>query len=362
MRAAHTRARDQKQRLRWTGWTAASYALDTLFLGLFWTTGTVAGHVPLAYGLAGAATCAAVVAVIATGRNLQLRDPSMGLPQIGIAVLLQFTVVGMAPQLAFPFLANVFTVLAFGMAWTPVRQAVAVWTFGAAALGVLFYAVGERLSLPVSTPAERVLVWSYFSLILGRCVLLSVQANELRRRLQEGRRRLADSLEQVQQLASRDELTRVLNRRSLLERLEQERGRAGRGKDAVSVALLDLDHFKSVNDTHGHAAGDEALKTFASVVHHAMRETDIFGRYGGEEFMLILAATPPAAAVPALERIRLAVAQRDWGEIAPGMSLTVSTGIAGLREGETVPQLLGRADAALYESKRLGRNRITLDA
>ncbi len=221
MRAAHTRARDQKQRLRWTGWTAASYALDTLFLGLFWTAGhDPGGSVPLAYGLAGAAICGAVVR-----RDRHRPQPAAARSEHGpcrrsaLAVLLQLAVVGMAPQLAFPFLANLFTVFAFGMTWTPVRQAVAgldlrrCWRSACCSTR---WASGSRCRC--RRAAERVLVWSYFSLILGRCLLLSVQANELRRRLQEGRRKLADSLEQVQQLASHDELTRTLNRRSLMAR------------------------------------------------------------------------------------------------------------------------------------------------
>ena len=135
LRSAHTRARDQQQRLRWTAWTASSYALDTLFLALFWLVGTIPAAVPLGYGLAGAAVCGTVFAVLANGRNLRLRDPNMGVPQIGAAVLLQLAVVAAAPQLAFPFLANLFTVFAFGMTWAPVRQAAVVWSLGVLALG-----------------------------------------------------------------------------------------------------------------------------------------------------------------------------------------------------------------------------------
>jgi len=255
----------------------------------------------------------------------------------------------MAPQLAFPFLANLFTVFAFGMASTTVRQSVAVWSFGAAALGVLLYAVGEKLSLPVSSAAERWLVWSYFSLILGRCVLLSVQANEMRRRLQENRRRLADSLAQVQQLASHDELTRTLNRRALMSRLEEQRSRAERFGEAFCVAL---------NDTHGHAAGDAVLRAFAALAQAGLRDSDVFGRYGGEEFMLILGATPLSAVAPPLERIRAELAQREWSAVAAGLRVTVSVGVAGFHRGESLEQVLSRADDALYEAKRLGRDRI----
>ena len=218
--------------------------------------------------------------------------------------------------------------------------------------------MADRLAFPPASVAERFLVWSYFSLILGRCLMLSVQANEPRERLQDSRRKLADSLEQVQHLASHDELTRTLNRRALMARLEEQRSRAERFGEPFRVALLDLDHFKAVNDTHGHAAGDAVLRAFAALAQAGMRDSDVFGRYGGEEFMLILGATPLAAVQPPLERIRAEMATRDWAAVAGDLRVTVSVGVTAFRRGETLEQLLSRADDALYEAKRLGRDRI----
>jgi len=357
-RAAQTRGRDQQRRLRWTAATAASYAADTLFLALFAAAGTIAPGVALAYGACAALIVATAWGLTARGLNLRLRDPSMTAPLMAAAVLLQLAVVALAPQIAFPFLANLFTVFAFGMIWMSLRQSIAVWTLGTAALGLLVLGVGERFGLPAATPLERALVWAYFSMILGRCVLLSVQASDLRRRLAAGRSRLAESLEQMRQLASHDELTRTLNRRSLLAMLEQERSRAARSGEPFSVALFDLDHFKQVNDTHGHAVGDDVLRAFAKTAHAGMRDSDVFGRYGGEEFMLILGATAPQEALAPVERIRSAFARREWDELAPGLRVTVSAGIAGHRVGEPLAQLLGRADGALYDAKHAGRNRV----
>ena len=91
-----------------------------------------------------------------------------------------------------------------------------------------------------------------------------------------------------------------------------------------------------------------------------MRDTDVFGRYGGEEFLLVLVETAPASADIPLERVRSAVARGDWGAIAPGVALTVSIGVAGYASGDTVAQLLHRADVALYEAKRAGRDRVVV--
>jgi diguanylate cyclase (GGDEF)-like protein len=146
----------------------------------------------------------------------------------------------------------------------------------------------------------------------------------------------------------------------MMARLEQERGAAERTGTGFAVAMLDLDHFKQVNDSLGHAAGDAVLKAFVRVVHATMRETDVFCRYGGEEFLMLLTDTDLPAAATAVERVRLAVAAHGWSAVAPGLSLTVSAGVAGWRKGEPLEPLLNRADGALYRAKRNGRNRVEI--
>ena len=354
IRERNSRDRNQRQRVAWIGMIAASYALDTLFLALFAAAGTISGTVASAYGAAAAAICASTYAFTARGWNLKrLAEP---LSILGIAM--QLGVVLTAPQIAFPFLANLFTVFAFGMIWLPLRDSVLVWTLGIAGTATVFYAGQGRIGVPAASAYELTLVWLYFSLILGRCLLLSVNANEMRARLADSRRKLAASLERVQHLASHDELTGILNRRSLMAALERERSRAERSGAPLSIAIIDLDHFKRVNDSHGHAAGDEVLRALAATVQHTMRASDIFGRYGGEEFMMILVGDASALALKAMERIRAAVAARNWSSLAPDLSITLSAGIASHRKGESIEQLLHRADLALYQAKDAGRNTI----
>jgi diguanylate cyclase len=353
-------AREQRQRLQWVGFTAASYALDLLFLALYWLAGSVTLAVPLAYAAAAAVHVGGNHAAYASGWNLRFRDPSLTAPLVLAGVTVQLGLVVLAPQVAFPFIVNIFTVFAFGAIWMSLRASIAVWALTLAACGAVLWALGARTAVPAESPAEVVLTWLCFSLILGRCLLLSVYANALRAKVAEGRRRLAASLEQVQELVHYDELTRTLNRRSLIGRLEQEIGRARRSGAPFSVAMLDLDHFKAINDTYGHAVGDEVLRQFTATVSATMRETDVFGRYGGEEFLLLLLVSDPRASLAPLERIRLAVALHDWEAVVPGLALTTSIGVAGLLPEETVAQLLRRADEALYEAKAAGRNRVVI--
>jgi diguanylate cyclase (GGDEF)-like protein len=355
------RARARKLRVVWLGLAAGSYALDTVFLGLFAATGTIAPFIPFAYGAGAAVLCALFYAAVESGWSLRFRDPGLTTEQIIIGTAMQLAVVALAPQIAFPYLANLFTVFAFGVLQLTVRQFVLVWALGVAGTGIVLYFVADRIGFPAEAPFALLLAWLYFACIMGRSVLLSVYAQGLRARLADSRRKLAASLEQIQELVCHDELTKAFNRRHLIDQLDQEKARAERSGIPFSVAILDLDHFKSINDTLGHLAGDEVLKAFTALVEDAMREIDTFGRYGGEEFLIILTATPGENAVPAIERIRAAAAAKDWSAIKPGLRVTFSAGVAVFHQGETIEQLLHRADAALYEAKRAGRNQVIGD-
>jgi diguanylate cyclase (GGDEF)-like protein len=164
----------------------------------------------------------------------------------------------------------------------------------------------------------------------------------------------------LRHLATTDDLTGCLNRRAFFSSAEQEMERAARYGGFVSVLMIDLDHFKQVNDRFGHAAGDRALKAAAAAIRANLREIDCFGRLGGEEFAAMLPETPLAGALMVAERLREAVAAvavpLDDGET---LRLTVSLGVAERTADETaVDQLLARADTALYRAKAAGRNQV----
>ncbi len=152
-------------------------------------------------------------------------------------------------------------------------------------------------------------------------------------------------------IARQDSLTGSLTRRAFLERLE----RLLSGKTPVSLLLIDLDHFKSVNDTFGHPIGDIVLKSVASTVQGNLRRTDIFGRIGGEEFAVLLPGSDAQGALAFAERLRREVASRELPEIA-GATVTLSMGIAEHIEGESRDDWMARADHALYAAKTNGRN------
>jgi diguanylate cyclase (GGDEF)-like protein len=159
-------------------------------------------------------------------------------------------------------------------------------------------------------------------------------------------------------LTTHDELTSAFNRRHLDDSLEREKARADRHGGALCVALMDLDWFKHVNDSYGHLAGDEVLNAFAAIVQGQIRASDLFGRFGGEEFLLILPHTSLADVGPLMERIRSETGTHRWRVGRGDLVVTVSIGIDEYRCGEDAATLLMRIDAALYQAKADGRDRI----
>jgi diguanylate cyclase (GGDEF)-like protein len=161
-------------------------------------------------------------------------------------------------------------------------------------------------------------------------------------------------------LSATDRLTGILNRGAFDERLAEEAMRARRYRRSLTVALLDLDHFKQVNDRFGHARGDATLRLVTEVLRRSVRRTDIVARYGGEEFAVLFPETRPQDALPKLETIRAALAAGPLSEPdRPGPSVTTSIGVASWPEdGDEIHQVVGAADARLYAAKQAGRDRV----
>lgn len=162
-------------------------------------------------------------------------------------------------------------------------------------------------------------------------------------------------LAELERRANVDLLTGLCNRGHTEQVLQSEIDRSRRYRNALSVVMFDIDHFKSINDTHGHDAGDRVLKEIARRVTRALRNVDVFGRWGGEEFLVILTETPADNAEKVAENVRRAVEEGQYGLPVP---VTVSVGIAGFRENDTTETLVKRADEALYGAKSGGRNQV----
>ena len=178
------------------------------------------------------------------------------------------------------------------------------------------------------------------------------------RRMLEMQSNLLEARDALAHQATHDFLTGVFNRRAVRDRLKQEISRAGRDGKSLSVGMLDIDHFKKINDTFGHQAGDESLIAFTRLIQDGLREYDCVGRYGGEEFLVIAPGSVGSKNESLFERLRTRISEAEIATNAGPISLTVSIGVAPGTGQSDVDTLLAAADAALYQAKAEGRNRV----
>ena len=201
----------------------------------------------------------------------------------------------------------------------------------------------------------------YWSIVTATLLFFAFMVGymaRLRMQLSRSKRSLEEAFVALEHAASHDALTGIYNRRQLNEILQQELRRAERYGTQFSVCLIDLDHFKSINDTYGHGAGDAVLAAFAGMLTDCMRDTDHVGRYGGEEFLVVMSGTSREGAIITADRIRVMAKSRPFKGLPDTFRLTVSAGMASHVKGESIEQTVTRADTALYRAKHLGRDRI----
>jgi len=349
----------RRERLRMLPFVAASYAADTVLLCAYYAVGVIPWQMPPAYLACGLMMCAAFHLVLDSNLPERTRDHHLVMEQMVANAALAMAFLLWMPQIGVPLMMGCFVIFAFGALRMKFRSVVFGSTALALAMGLVVAFFGEGIDLPMATPAQRLFSGLWFAIVLSRLAFLGQHGAHLRALLNEHRARLTVALADVERLASRDELTGVMNRRAIMATVSDERERMRRTGAPFAVALFDIDYFKRVNDERGHLVGDEVLRRFCVSASEAIRTTDRLGRFGGEEFLVLMPATDSSdAAHAAAERVRDAVAKVDWDSIDAGLEVTVSAGVGVATAEDTVEALLGRADMALYAAKHEGRNRV----
>ncbi len=338
---------------------AVSYSLITLVLVVYAYAGTIPMIIPSAYFLVGVGLVSVFVVLSEAWFNDRFEDHYLTIYQVGGHVAIQLCFLLAAPEIGFVFLSVVFLIFGFGALRMTSRQAIIAWTLTMIGLVPIFLFTGTPIGLPIATPTERVAAMLSYVLTIGQCAFVGLYGSTMRKMLYDRSFELKAAYKRIEELAELDELTGASNRRSIMRMLEEEIARAERSGSPCSVALIDLDYFKRINDAYGHPTGDEVLRTFSITMFANIRSVDRFGRYGGEEFLLVLPDMDTNSAARALDRLRAIVADLEWSAFSPGMKVTMSAGVATLKTNETSDTFLARADRALYAAKAQGRNRIT---
>jgi|SRR5579859_5047771 len=338
---------------------AASCTLITLVLLTYCYAGTIPVVIPLEYFVASVGLMGSFLVLSETHFNDRFEDHYLTIFQIAGHVAIQLVFLMAAPQIGYAFLSVIFVIFGFGALRMTSRQAAIVWTLTTIGVVPIFLLTTTPIGLPVASSLERFAAMASYVLTIGQCAFVGLYGSSMRKMLYDRSFQLKEAYRRIEELAELDELTGSFNRRCIMRVLEEEISRSQRLGTPCSIALIDLDWFKRINDAHGHPTGDEVLRTFAITMFANIRTIDRFGRYGGEEFLLVLPDTTEQSGAHLLDRLRAIIAELDWSAFSPGMQVTISAGVATLRPNETSDNFLARADRALYASKAGGRNRIT---
>ncbi len=355
--APEVRARRARQRRQMYIGQVASYSLGASVLLLYAYGGTVDMAVPSLFWLGGLLIIGTFTVLSEAGFGDRFEDHYLTVFQISAHMALQLLFLLAVPTIGVAFVAVLFLIFAFGTLRMTSRQAMVTWGLATCGLGFVFLGTDLPIGLPVATRLERTASMLCFVLV-GQCAFLGLFGATLRKILYRRSIELKAAYRRIEELAELDELTGSYNRRCIMRLLDAEIEKSRQTSAPCAIALIDLDWFKRINDAHGHPVGDEVLRTFAITIFANIRPSDSFGRYGGEEFLLLLPDTSGDAAQRMLDRLRSIVADLDWGAFSPGMRVTLSAGVVTLRDLDTADTFLARADRALYSAKAQGRNRI----
>ncbi len=343
-------------RLRITAFAYIDYFVMVLLLLGYAMAGIISFGVPFKIFSAALIINMAFLAAIGSGWTKSFRDPSITWLQVFAACSVDLMGILLAPHIAYVFIVNLFVPLSYGSLNFNGRMFALVWLFVVVAIAALLSVLGSSADVALATPLEKIFFWIAIAVTFGRFLMVHAEVSRLRIRLQGRNKELAAVTHKLVDLSSRDELTGLWNRREFMRLLQDESRRAVRSRLTFSVALIDVDHFKQLNDRYGHLISDAVLHELGQLLDSVRRATDSVARYGGDQFTLLLVQAKLSTATVALERTRNRVIQHDWANLAPGLQLTISAGIAEWQPGETLIQVLNRADSALQEAKEAGRN------
>lgn len=345
-----------------------SYLITASLVLLCWYLDLLNGAAVVEYALLAILINGVFWVLIRTDLNLRFKDPSMTGIQMVVSLLPALWVMYFLDegQARASFLLIVTVPALYGILALNVRQFLVVGFFFFAMYGTLMALFWWTKPQLLDGPLELFQLLALL-LVMVEIAIIGGFIHSLREKLRQRNSELKSTmgelnaaLVKISEMAHRDALTGVFNRRHLFDVLSKEANRQRRAQGPFSVCILDVDHFKQVNDHYGHGVGDEVLRAIAASIGKGMRSIDCFGRYGGEEFLMVLPQTPLEGARIKAERVRKAIEALRFPAVGEDFCVTISVGVAEHLDEEIADDTISRADEALYCAKRGGRNRVVV--
>ena len=348
---------DKKQRIRIRRFLLSSVVflfgiISILFLSF---TDRVSGTTALALSLGMVGSCLAFYITLRSKFNLRFKEPALTVPQVLVAMTwICFTYANTEAAHASTLILFAL-VMVFGIFVMNPRSSVIAACYAIILLaGVIVYKV-------LTDP--KIYLWDVelvsflmFSATMAAITSLSQQLAIMRNRLKAQKQELEQAVSHIQKIAAYDELTGLINRRRMTEVLAEHSRNNSRQTEGFAIAMLDLDHFKSINDKYGHAVGDLVLSNFGQAARQVLRDIDILSRWGGEEFLLLMPKTNSGHPNTGIERLRAYLACIQVSSKLPDLRISFSVGFTCYEAGESIYDTIKRADTALYQAKAQGRN------
>jgi diguanylate cyclase (GGDEF)-like protein len=359
VRARHatvsTQAERQAVRVKRLLTTTVLGLMYMAILGIFYLQGLIEAGVLQIAALLVVSVFLLFRVCFALGWNLKAAEKSLRLPLTLSAIGILLLVLYLAPVTQFVFTPFLFLIMAVVMHRLSPRTMLLVALLAllgyACVVAAHFLQQGNQAMLTLECTQLLVL-----AITLPGFSVLAHRVQRLHNALFKANRKIRN----IESDAQRDVLLGCFNRRYIVAALEQQKRLADESGTPLCLAVIDLDHFKRINDEAGHLGGDEVLRTFARIAQNNVREGDIFGRYGGEEFLLVLPETSLLAALNVAERIREQVEHYAWDTKLKNR-VTVSIGLTQQIPGESVLDLFSRTDTAMYMAKQGGRNQVVVE-
>jgi diguanylate cyclase (GGDEF)-like protein len=295
--------------------------------------------------------------VFRTSLNLWMSDPSLTSIQMCVACLVVMYGIYYAHEVRGLFFSMYILILLFGIFRLYTRQFLFVSAFALLTYGADIVLLNIFRSQGINLKIEC-FHWLGLAIVLISVSFIGGNISSIRRELSVSRKKLQSSLTVIREMAIHDDLTGFYNRHHLMDIIDSENNRSVRTGSVFSLVMMDIDKFKNINDKYGHQTGDQVLRTFSAIIRSILRKTDFCGRYGGEEFLIVLTQTDIQAAKVFAERICDCVENSFFPCLGPDSKVTVSIGLTAYRMQEDIEKTISRADELLYKAKKGGRNRV----